>query len=497
MKTIYKLKTSLVLLLLMLNIGCSDFFDNTITSYSSNPSLTFPVGQTYLAKLHGSTMNYLGNFMVYNYSGVYAEEDLRDLLIYNFTDTFYDEIFDDSYEQVLSNLNYVINYDAAESDLDYDAFRPLSRILRAFLFQYLVDLYGDVPYSEAGLRAENLYPKFDDAETIYKAVIDELTETANLCLTFNFVQGSTFEDPSEVDVMFGGDMDKWAQFANTIKLRMLIRLSNTNQDDYIIAEIDKINANGAGYITSDVNVNPGYLNQQNKQNPFFAAYGQSTTGDFTDQYAATAASDFVLEYLQSINDQRYTRLYSEAVNGGYKGSQQTTDLPDIGFTSDDLSHIGPGLVKSSEQDQPIMLYSESLFLQAEAMLRGYIPGGDTAAESLYKSAIEESYIYLGVTDATNEAITYYSQDIVNVNWASSPDKIEAVLTQKWIALNGTNAIESWIELTRTGFPSGLPLPEGESIRPVRLLYSGNEVLTNWNTPAQSESDAFNSPPFWK
>ena len=495
MKTINKFKTYIALFLIMLiNVGCDDFFDveSETNPPSSTPRLTLPVAQVYFADLNGSPMNYVGNFMVYNYSGVFGEGTPTSLLTYNITSDFYDEIFDDSFDDIFSNLNYVINFEDGEEN--YDAFKTIARTLKAFQYQYLVDLYGDVPYTEAGLRGDNLFPNYDDAETIYKSVIDELTETAALALTL--VQGN-YQDPGATDVMFGGDMNKWAQFANTIKLRMLIRLSNTSQDGYITSEIAKINANGAGYITSDVSVNPGYLNEQFKQNPFFGDYGKTTADAFTSGNLETAASDYVLNYLVSTNDSRYTRLYSENESGSYMGSPQTTNLPDVGFDADGLSRIGPGLLKSSEQDQPIMLYSESLFLQAEAMLRNYIPGGAASAETLYKSAIEESYVYLGVPDAITEAMTYYNQDIVNVNWASSPDKIEAVITQKWIALNGTNAIESWIELTRTGFPSGLPFPEGITQRPVKLLYSSREITSNPNVPSQSELDAFNVPPFWK
>ncbi len=64
------------------------------------------------------------------------------------------------------------------------------------------------------------------------------------------------ENPLEKDIINGGDMTKWAQFANTVKLRMLVRLSNTNQDAYIRAQIALIDANGAGYITSDIFTNP-------------------------------------------------------------------------------------------------------------------------------------------------------------------------------------------------------------------------------------------------
>src|SRR5690606_40412757 len=83
--------------------------------------------------------------------------------------------------------------------------------------------------------------------------------------------------------------------------------------------------------------------------------------------------------------------------------------------------------------------SEALLLRAEAMVRGYIDGGEAGAKALYEEAIAQSFIYLGVGATAAEsraaAVTYYSQPIENVSWDASPNKIEAIITQKWVALN--------------------------------------------------------------
>ncbi|AUC86455.1 SusD/RagB family nutrient-binding outer membrane lipoprotein [Polaribacter sp. ALD11] len=497
MKTINKIKIFLLLSISIITLGCDDFLDVNESPDNptiSKPSLTLPVAQTYHAALNATSMNYLGNFMVYNYSVPSNWSAQEDLLRYNVTAGFYTTIFETSFNQIFKNLNYIAEYE--DGVIDYSAYKVIAQTLKSFQYQYLLDIYGDVPYTEAGLRGENTTPKYDDAETVYKSIIDQLTATSIKALS---LAGTIYENPSDADIIFGGDMTNWAQFANTIKLRMLVRLSNTGQDAYIIGEVAKINANGAGYIASDVNTNPGYLDVQDKQNPLFAAYGKDVAGEITDANDFTVASDYAIDYLIGTNDKRYLRLYSEAEDGGYKGVEQTTILPGTGFTSDDLSHIGPGLLKSSTQDQPIFMLSESLLLQAEAMVRGYISGGDAGAQAMYESAIEESFTYLGVPDAVNEAQTYYGQALPNMGWASSPDKIEAIITQKWIASNGTNAIESWVELTRTGFPSSLPIPsDSDGVRPVRLLYPSSEVGRNSeNVPAQTRTDAFTSNPFWK
>jgi hypothetical protein len=97
-------------------------------------------------------------------------------------------------------------------------------------------------------------------------------------------------------------------------------------------------------------------------------------------------------------------------------------------------------------------------------------------------------------------MNYYSQTTSLVGWDSSAgNEIEAIINQKWIALNGINGVETWIENTRTGFPSHVPLSTvapGAS-RPIRLLYPSSEIAGNTaNVPSQTESQAFTSKIFW-
>jgi hypothetical protein len=160
-----------------------------------------------------------------------------------------------------------------------------------------------------------------------------------------------------------------------------------------------------------------------------------------------------------------------------------------------VSHVGPGLLTSSSQDGIVFTATESLLLQAEAVQRGFLSG---SAQNLYETAITESYKLLGLTAA--QATTYYSQSFNLVGWNSSANKIEAIINQKWIALNGINGGETWIENTRTGYPAHVPLSTvapGTS-RPIRLLYPSSEIAGNTaNVPQQTESQAFTSPVFWK
>ncbi|MBO0590102.1 SusD/RagB family nutrient-binding outer membrane lipoprotein [Cellulophaga sp. E16_2] len=480
----------------IISLSCSDYLDvndNPNNPPISTPELTLPVAQQALAQLNGTTMMYLGQYLSVNWATPSNWSTNQEFSRYNITSTFYSTIFETSYLSIMKNLTYIDTYEDPTGAVDYSTYKAISATIKGFQYQYLVDLYGDIPFTEANQRGDNLTPAYDNAETVYKNVIDQLSTAASLAL--NLPENA--EDPGTQDIIFQGDMSRWASFANTIKLRMLVRLSNTGQEQYILDQIALINANGAGYITENVIANPGYSDNLEKQNPFYGYFVSPSTGIQTSRGDYTVASENAITFLTNSNDNRLERLYAESANGGYKGTVQSTSLAGTGFTSSDLSKVGPGLLVDSAQDQTIMLVSESLLLQAEAVVRGYITGSN--AETLYNDAITESFIYLNVDDAETAAVAYYTQDIENVSWEDSNDKIEAIITQKWVALNGTSSIELWIELTRTGFPANLPLPaESDGLRPVRLLYPQSEVARNSNNvPSQTAQDAFTDNPFWK
>ena len=509
--------------LAIVSVSCDDFLDvneNPNDPSISTPSLTLPVALEDFGELNGRTMTYLGNQLVVNWATPSNWSANAIYSRYNFSADDFSNIFETSYATIFKNLTYIENYEDPTGAVDYSNYKAISKIVKGFQYQMLVDLYGDVPYTEANLRGDNTTPAYDDAETIYKSVIEDLGVAVNL-----INNSASAEDPGTQDILFEGHMDYWVEFANSIRLRMLVRMSNTGQDAYIASQIADITANGGGFIHATAGVNPGYTASDNQQSPFFDYFVQPN-GAEQNRKDFTVASEFALAFLTNANDPRLERLYEEAANGGYKGAEQSTILPGVGFTSGDLSKVGPGLLVSADRDQIVMSEAEALFVQAEATVRGYLPGGDAAAQALYEAAIEASFVQLGVepieaveaveADPTatppieaveaveavsviGRAQNYYNQDIINIGWDDSTDKIQAIITQKWVALNGTSSIESWIDLTRTGFPAGLPIPaESDGVRPVRLLYPSSEYARNVNNvPTQTADDVFTNAPFWK
>ena len=163
---------------------------------------------------------------------------------------------------------------------------------------------------------------------------------------------------------------------------------------------------------------------------------------------------------------------------------------------DKVSNIGPGILKSGDMDAIIFTLAESYFNQAEARLKG-LNNHRTQRQGTLSRA--ESLLRSNTLDLMPMMLKPIITDAVSLkSWDYSSNKIQAIITQKWIAVNGITAEQSWFDYSRTGYPSGLPIPlnyTGSADRPVRLFYPSGEYSANGdNIPAQP--NAFSAKIFW-
>jgi len=492
MKNIIKYLT--ILAVLFTFTACEDYLD--VNEDPNNPTmvtpeLVLPVGQHYTATLmhNNRRINNLGNMLMYNWSQSDGFSWYPDEFKYNVTSSFYQAIFNESYTNALKQYQIL----SALEDAKYVYYKAIGEIMKAYHFQLLVDMYGDVPYTEALLRSNEATPAYDDAQTIYDDLIVKLTAAIEMIKTAE----ATAVMPDIDDAMFSGNMDNWVKFANNVKLRILVRqASMASRSSYLTTEFAAIAAEGSGFLTEDVLVNPGYISgETDKQNPLWNTFGKDAGGSVTMNNDATCATDYVLNYLTATNDARIDRLY-ERPGSGHLGVPQglldyDTPVKDA-FIPTKVSNIGPGVLKGGGMGSIIYSGAECYFNLAEAALKGFIAENP---QVLYEAGITASFVTLGLTSAN--ATTYYTQVTNNVGWANSTNKLEAIITQKWIAVNGTTAEQSWFDYTRTGFPAGLPISiqATSANRPVRLFYTAGEISANGeNVPAQP--DAFTAKVFW-
>ena len=487
-----------MMVIVLLLSSCSDSFGD-INIDPNNPStvspnLILPVALNYSAfsQERNRGNNTLGNLMMYNWSQSDGFSWYTDEFLYQVTPSFYQQNFDYVYANALKQYNSltILNGD------QYGYYVAIGNIMKAYHFNVLVDTYGDIPYSEALKRGGNATPKYDNAQEIYTDLVAQLTAAITL---INATEANTVVKamvPGADDGIFKGDMLQWKKFANSIKLRMLTRQSGMSaRASYINAQLAIIAAEGSGYVTSSVEVNIGYNATANQQNPKWDAFGADVAGTATNNNLATCASDYILDYLTSSNDPRINFIYEKPTTGhlGVKQGLQNYDETPLGVDGlipSKVSNIGPGILKSAKQGAVLYTAAESYFNQAELDLK-FKAGAN--AQALYESGIQASFTYLGAGTAT----TYFTQAKNLVNWNTSTNKLEAIITQKWIAVNGIDAIQSWFDYSRTGFPRNLPISALASTpnRPVRLAYPASEVTSNGiNLPAQP--NVFTTKIFW-
>ncbi len=425
----------------------------------------------------------------------------------NYTSSDFAGVWGDCYHTL--NDYQTVLVDASSSGEPF--LEATAKVMIALNFQILVDAYGNIPYSQAlQLATGVLNPEYDSAQTVYTACIGKL-DSAIATLESDSVVASGAYNPGSADIVFGGNANSWVGLANTIKLRMLLHLSNvTAEQSFVQAEAAKIASDPIGCLGAGQTafVQPGYATDLSAHlNPFWSSYGYTITGAAgnPDQ----SANSFMINKLQGYNDPRVGYFYCVNGSGVYSGnpfgipananssyvgsgpgpSPGANGLtPPFGMTTNQSTW---GLLQSPTQPAVLMSSWESLFLQAEAIERGLLPGGDAAAEADYEQAITDDFVYLNVftdgnTNTNNPAgyaQAYYQQSVNLVGWKSSTNKIQAIIEQKFISNCLMDVEEAWTDYRRLGYPADLPLsndPASTYPRVNRFIYPQSEYNTNAN-----------------
>ncbi|GAB2561123.1 SusD/RagB family nutrient-binding outer membrane lipoprotein [Spirosoma aerophilum] len=365
------------------------------------------------------------------------------------------------YSGPLVNLQAIIDQNSNESTRGLAAAYgsngnqiAIARILKAYVFQYITDRWGDVPYSQALKADQNFSPAFDKQQDIYNDLFKEWKEAAAQFDGGKAVSG---------DILLGSNADRWKKFAASLRLIAALRLSKADpakgKAEFAAALTDGVLASNAD------NVQYKYLADANNENPLYTNYVRSNRKDF-------ALSNTFVDYLKQLNDPRLPVYAARNLKGEFVGAPYGV-FPAPG-KAQDYSLAGAAI---SAQTAPvnIMTYAQVLFAQAEAVKLGWITGD---AKALYESAVKASmqqWLGTAYTDAAFAA--YIAQPSVAYTDAKA---IELIGNQRWIALffQGT---EAWNEWRRTGFPTLKPAPttlNGGTDIPRRLAYPTTETTLN-------------------
>lgn len=349
------------------------------------------------------------------------------------------------------NLKYALE----NKQITEDIF-AVAEVLKVMTLQRAADIYGPIPVSHFG-QTENPY---ESQETVYKNLLTDLD--AAIEVLKEFVANSPDAKPLEkVDAVFAGDYAKWLKLANSVKLRMAMRirfvepgLAQQYAEKAVEDGVMEISDDGAWLKTT------GSIQVFNPLEEVWNAYEDTRMGATIDAYMNGYDDPRLPAYFKTCEDSKYHGVRS-GLSSMLKADYTNLSVPNVA------------------KNKPVvwMLASEVAFLRAEGAMLGWKMGGDD--ESFYKAGIELSFLENGLTasaaatyaDSTNEpqafddastASTKYNApkpSSVTPKWdagATTEQKLERIITQKWIAMF-PNGQEAWSEFRRTGYPKVIPV----------------------------------------
>ncbi|MCB2196778.1 MAG: SusD/RagB family nutrient-binding outer membrane lipoprotein [Bacteroidetes bacterium] len=471
--------------LLLATTSCEDWLDvNTDPNNASEATvdLVLPAAQASITTVVSGDLFNLGGFLAQYWDQNPTANQYNTISTYDFTTVIGDEYWRELYSGALNDLQYVI--DQTEENEDWGNYL-VAKSLRAYTFQLLVDLFDNVPYTEALEGTDFVNPTFDNGSDVYEAILDELDEA----LAKDLSKASVVT----TDMFFGGNLNQWVAFAKTVKLKILLRMAYT--DNPHTSELTSLLAEG-GFLAQSAGLTAYSAGAQNKRNPWYETNVSRLSGDGKYSINHVGCYNFIT-YLQTNGDPRLNSLFYPSENSGthegnYFGSSKIASERRF-----DLQEDFSTVRMFGDHPSYIILASESFLLQAEAYAR---TGDFTNAKIMYDAAVAASFETHGLSD--NPASYTGAGGVYEFTATTEQDAIEQIGMQKWICLAHYNNIEAWIEQSRTGYPeistvlaNDPSYTPGEWTSPVdnllganrfphRLYYPSTEVTSNSNTPTQ-------------
>jgi hypothetical protein len=370
---------------------------------------------------------------------------------YNMLTGWNQQTFDSGFQHAMADWRE-IKLNARPQDQHFVA---MALILKVEAMHRITDVYGPLPYTHFGLNS--LYIPYDSQQAIYTQFFNELDTAENVLTAYVKANSPNLFKP--FDLVYGGDYKQWLKFANTLRLRLAMRLA------YVDAATAKLQAEKA---VADPNGLLSTVGDDALLNMVNGVTYQNSLWNITNAYGDISMGASMESIMDGYNDPREGAYFlpstAGAGTGTYKGIR-------IGVTPNGAQYATFSLlnVKSTTPMQ-IMLASESYFLRAEGALRGWNMGGGTA-QSFYEAGITLSFQEKGVTmptgyltnntnvaaayvDPTNAANNSSGLNNITIAWdpaATFEQSLQRIITQKWIAIY-PDGEEAWAEVRRTGYP---------------------------------------------
>lgn len=452
-------------LLLAVVIFCANACVKDLDTINTNPNAPIDANPDLLLRKviydYGEQMSYEG-FVAGNLLGQYFTA--VDFNLFDRHSLTEPQLGGNPWPVIYTNLrdNEII-LDKSRNNPSFAVYEGPALILKAYMTAALTDIYGNVPYSEALQgKSGNVTPKYDQQEAIYTApggILDNLDKGIAAIQNYNGAQ------PLNGDILFNKNLAAWVTFANTLKIKYLMRISYKS----VVGPQLQAIYDGGNYMKT------------NAQNAKF---------DFTDgapnnfRLATLRAGDFNLfimsltmeEILKELDDPRMAIFFrpigNDPTKTQFKGLLNGPNASATSITVADYSLTGTIFREhTGDVDANFMTAWEAQLLLAEAAERGLITAN---AQTLYETGVQLAFEYWQTPMPTDYLTTGAASYGIN-----GANKIEQIVTQKWLA-NIINGYEGWIEYRRTGFPllKNVAASLNNNLIPVRMPYPTDEDALN-------------------
>lgn len=463
-------KIGLYLFSLVALISCKKYLDINQTPNNPldvTPRLILPNTILGTAWANGNALGRAASVLVQYNAGLGGDPDAFDS--YNL-EGFDNQWNSEIYSTTASDLRILISKTQAPSP----AYSGIAKLQLAYIFSIATDLWGDVPYSQAGFGLEFPQPRFDAQKDIYLG-----NTSLGIQGLFNLVREglSDLDKPSILkpatdDIAYAGDLSKWKRMGNTLLLKLAIQVSNVAPDTAksviaaVIAGNNFINDNSLDY---QVAFKTSTLNQ----NPLYAF-------DYANRPTEEMMSSRFLNLMKNLNDTLRLEKYYTKPNGVFSGYENGNTIAAPAQAS--RSRYGPYIIGVGGEAPVRMItnFQRAFILAESALIFG--TAGDPNA--LYQEGIRASMKKTGLADADIDAYFTNNPTVVTLS-GTTEEKRKQIITQKYIAWVG-NGIEAYNDFRRTGYP---PLPlslnavgDDPNTIPKRFPYVDTERQRNPNQP---------------
>lgn len=486
-------KYSLVIAALALpTVSCQDYLD---INKDPNAVVDAPIEQVLtsatvsLGFWGGSDMNRYGALIAQQWSGqsVGARVQTQDYESYLITGSDVNNVWGLMYSQILSDLEVVIQKAGKEGSPHYAG---VAKVMKAYVFANIADTWGSAPFTEALKFTENTQPKYDDASTIYPALITMLTEAVA------DMNATSLKSPALNSTIYkeawATGKAKWIAAANTLKMRLLLRTSKVDKTK-AVAEIASIAATGAVINSAANDFQMFFVNSPNNQNPI-----QQFEISRANYLFANAT---LVDLMNGKSDPRRPRYFTSFPlhSGQYKGAKSgdavsqaysRTHIYLRGDTTNTATPASNGSIASNAYvytgAAPVRLLTaaESFFIRAEAAVLSGANIGGASADSLFRQGIRMSMNAAGVPAAAAAAYVAAQGSLAG----TEADKVKKIIEEKYVANFGV-INEPWADWRRTGYPSQIvkvsnAVTTSSPDVPRSFFYPQSEMDLNPNAPKQ-------------